>query len=150
MTIRFQPSADAEDLAQLERLLSRLKNRLASPARPASIDAEHWYALRRRRDTVFEGLNLFSEPAWDILLSLRIAQGKGRRETVGSVSIAAACPLTTASRHVGELVKLGLVAREEDATDARRIHLSLTERCDELLDAALAESKPANPSPFIV
>lgn len=148
--IRFQQTVDADDLTQLEHILSRLKGRAAARPQPVAIDAEQWFALRRRRDAIFQGLNLFSEPAWDILLCLRIADGKGRRETVGSVSIAAGCPLTTASRHVAELVRLGLVAREEDATDARRIYLSLTGRGDELVKAALENPKPVQAGPFIV
>jgi hypothetical protein len=84
------------------------------------------YALRRKRATIFGNADLFSEPAWDILLDLFIAQGEGKDVSVSSACIGSAAPPTTGLRWLGVLTDEGLVLRENDAEDNRRVLVRLT------------------------
>ena len=79
---------------------------------------------RRRRDEFFDA-DLFADPAWDILLELYAAELSQRRVTVGSITIGAAVPMTTALRWIKAMESRGLIIRQEDPIDRRRIFLSL-------------------------
>ena len=69
---------------------------------------------------------LFADPAWDMLLDLYLARSEGRPVSVSSLCIAAGVPPTTALRWQCQLEKNGLIKREKDNRDARRVFLSLT------------------------
>lgn len=83
------------------------------------------YRGRRSRTLFFEE-SLFGEPAWDLLLDLFIAAKERKRVPVTSACIGAAVPTTTALRWLAILEERGLVIREADPTDARRIFVRLT------------------------
>ncbi|WP_126172872.1 winged helix DNA-binding protein [Altericroceibacterium xinjiangense] len=87
--------------------------------------ARQMYHQRRRRREFFDS-KLFGEPAWDLLLDLYIAVSQGKRVSVTSACIAADVPSTTALRWIGLLEKEGLVVRENDEADARRVFIRLT------------------------
>ena len=59
--------------------------------------ARRLYRLRKRRDSELGAL-LFSEPAWDILLDLYVAQCEGRPIYLWSLCVAANIPLSSAHR----------------------------------------------------
>lgn len=84
------------------------------------------YRSRRRRNEVFRDDSLFGEPAWDILLDLFIAAKDRKRLPVTSACIGAAVPTTTALRWLAVLEEKGLVVREQDTVDARRIFVRLS------------------------
>lgn len=84
------------------------------------------YRDRRRRSDIFDDINLFGEPAWDILLDLFIAAKERKRLPVTSACIGAAVPSTTALRWLTVLEEKGLILREHDTTDARRIFVRLS------------------------
>jgi len=84
------------------------------------------YAARRRRDRAFADLQLFGEPAWDILLDVAAAEGRGERLQITSVCIGACVPETTALRWIGVLERRGLLRREHDLADQRRSFVRLT------------------------
>lgn len=86
------------------------------------------YALRRKRTAIFGNAELFGEPAWDILLDLFIAQAEGKAVSVSSACIGSAAPATTGLRWLGVLADEGLVVRENDAEDQRRVLVRLTAR----------------------
>ena len=88
-------------------------------------DARRTYRHRRSRALFFEE-SLFGEPAWDLLLDLFIAAKERKRVPVTSACIGAAVPTTTALRWLAILEERGLVVREADPTDARRIFVRLT------------------------
>lgn len=84
------------------------------------------YDCRILRDRKFGSNGLFGEPAWDILLSLYSDQVSGRPVSVSSACIAANVPETTALRWLGKLEKEGLIERNTDPADRRRVYVSLT------------------------
>lgn len=99
----------------------------ARPARPTPLAmACKTYALRRKRATIFGNPDLFGEPAWDILLDLFIAQGQGKSVSVSSACIGSAAPATTGLRWLGVLADEGLIVREADPADQRRVLVRLT------------------------
>jgi DNA-binding MarR family transcriptional regulator len=96
------------------------------PLSPIGRQARAMMKARARRSQYFRE-SLFSDPAWDILLDLFIAAADGGRRTVSTVGLAGNVPSTTALRWINALEREGLVAREPDPRDARRVFLDLTE-----------------------
>ncbi|MFM6932560.1 MAG: MarR family transcriptional regulator [Novosphingobium sp.] len=88
--------------------------------------ARNAYRARRLRTQFFTGADLFGEPAWDLLLDLFINANEGKQVPVTSACIGAAVPTTTALRWLAILESRGLVEREADSSDARRIFVRLT------------------------
>ena len=84
------------------------------------------YLERRRRNRTFGDAELFGEPAWDILLDLFHAAKQRKRVSVTSACIAADVPSSTALRWIAVLEQKGLVIRESDPSDARRIFVRLS------------------------
>lgn len=89
--------------------------------------ARRTYAVRRQRTAIFGDPELFGEPAWDILLDLYIAFVERKPVSVSSACIGSAAPPTTGLRWLGVLAEHGLVVREQDPTDQRRVLVRLTE-----------------------
>lgn len=143
------PDSDVLDAA-ISRVLARQQQqdsqRTNGAHRPLDLSAaaKMIYDARRKIDAVF-GLAGFSvSPAWDIMLDLFAAHADNRAISVSSACIGAACPPTTALRWIGVLEQQGLVARTNDATDARRTFLTLTSAGVSLTDQAIRGSIPAS------
>lgn len=81
--------------------------------------------LRRLRDQIVSA-DLFADPAWDILLDLMAAHLEGVRVSVSSLCIAASVPPTTALRWIRQLTEKGLLERNADPSDGRRIFIALS------------------------
>lgn len=100
------------------------------PADRASPDlllvALAWVRAREVREREF-GENLFSDPAWNILLDVYINQRHGKRISISSLCMAAGAPMSTAVRWINLLVDRGLIARQPDQFDRRRFFIVLTE-----------------------
>ena len=111
------PAANAESHSQ---------SRAPRSTRGALVLARKTYALRRKRAAIFGNPDLFGEPAWDILLDLFIADGEGKTVSVSSACIGSAAPATTGLRWLGVLADEGLVVRENDQEDHRRVMVRLT------------------------
>jgi DNA-binding MarR family transcriptional regulator len=92
------------------------------------------YARRRKRTAIFADSELFGEPAWDILLDLYIAHGEHKPVSVSSACIGSAVPPTTGLRWLGVLAEQGLIVREHDANDQRRVLVRLTPKAIEAMD----------------
>ena len=88
--------------------------------------ARRTYRNRRGRSAVFGDESLFGEPAWDLMLDLFIAAKERKRVPVTSACIGAAVPTTTALRWLAVLEERGLVLREADPSDARRVFVRLS------------------------
>lgn len=103
--------------------------------------ARHIYRTRRMRARVFGDDGLFGEPAWDILLDLYLAEAEDKRLSVTAACIGSAVPASTALRWIVVLEDRGLVARQGDPRDARRIFLHLTPKGRERMDACMARAE---------
>lgn len=113
------PEAASHAPVQPETLIPRhLHSALAT--------ARHAYWLRRQRAQIFGSAELFGEPGWDILLDLYIAHAEGKQVSVSSACIGSASPATTGLRWLSVLAEQGLIAREADEQDQRRIMVRLT------------------------
>lgn len=104
--------------------------------------ARQAYATRRRRAVIFKNSELFGEPAWDILLDLYIAHVEGKQVSVSSACIGSAAPPTTGLRWLGVLSDQGLILREHDPEDQRRILVRLTEKGLSAMDEYFASAGP--------
>lgn len=98
------------------------------------------YAKRRKRNAIFGDLELFGEPAWDILLDLYIAHAEDKPVSVSSACIGSASPPTTGLRWLGILTEQGLVERRHDPRDQRRVLVQLTERALEAMNDYFASA----------
>lgn len=81
--------------------------------------------LRLKRNELF-GAPLFKDPAWDMLLELFAAHTTGRDVTVSSLCYASGVPPTTALRYLTKLEEHGLLTREGDRHDMRRLYVRPT------------------------
>jgi hypothetical protein len=88
---------------------------------------------RRLREQYLPG-DLFADPAWDMMLDLMAARLAGERVSVSSLCIAASVPPTTALRWIRQLTDRGLLTRDADPNDGRRIFIDLS---DETADALI-------------
>jgi DNA-binding MarR family transcriptional regulator len=102
--------------------------------------AEEIYRDRRRRARHLSS-RLFGEPAWDILLDLYAAAGRGQAVSVSNACLAADTPASTALRWLQHLEREGLVERLPDATDARRHYVRLTDPGMTRMTAYFAECR---------
>lgn len=84
--------------------------------------------LRQIRTTHFQG-DLFSDPCWDMLLDLMEARLNDKQVSVSSLCIASGVPQTTALRRIEDLIGAGLISRQDDPTDRRRVFVCLTDEC---------------------
>ncbi len=92
------------------------------------------YKARRERAKLFDSNGgLFGEPAWDILLDLYIAHERGQPICLTDATLGAGVPVSTAQRWVRQLLARGLLYRQDDARDARRIRVSLSEKTLEIM-----------------
>ena len=116
----------ATGVGALDETDSPVRSRSSRPVANHLALARKAYALRRKRAAIFGNPDLFGEPAWDILLDLFIAHGEGKPVSVSSACIGSAAPPTTGLRWLGVLAEEGLVVRENDPEDHRRVLVRLT------------------------
>lgn len=108
-----------------------------TPSTPELAVARRHLAERRLRDEVM-GAEMFGEPAWDLLLTLFVAQGEGRRLCVTRLCDAIPVPNTTVLRWIFSLTQRGLLIREGDPRNRRRVYLSLSDEAGGAVCALLA------------
>lgn len=122
---RFGSPADRSKtpFEQLESLLAN-KNML----RPVELTEDHVLSILtalRARDAIF-GANLFSDPAWDLLLELYAAKLGGRRMTLQDVALAIDIPESTTARWATVLKERQLVMTDIEYDDPHRHWMVLT------------------------
>lgn len=120
---------DEEAQAQEEAAASRAP---VTTARPNYLKA--LVSARADRDAIFQA-GLFSDPAWDMLLDLAVAEATGRPISVTSLCIASGAPTTTALRRIEDLKDAGLLDRIPDPQDRRRVLVHLTEEGRKRMEA---------------
>lgn len=97
--------------------------------------------VRRRSDRrLVLGPDLFSDPAWDMLLDLFLARDTGQRVAVSSLCVASGIPTTTALRWIRLLEAQGLLLRERDREDGRRSFVDLTPLARDKVETLLRRS----------
>jgi DNA-binding MarR family transcriptional regulator len=82
--------------------------------------------VRQERNSLFPE-KLFSDPAWDILLYLLLAELEGRSVSISAACFASGIPPTTGLRWLRNLEMNGVIIRENDPADTRRGLLRLAE-----------------------
>jgi Winged helix DNA-binding domain len=141
------------------RAISQMQDVLRYPELPkrigANIEARRKRAVQtimQVRDVRDQGLggDLFSDPAWNILLDAYASSLDGRQVSVSDACIAARAPYTTGLRWLRVLEQRGLITRENDQADKRRVYVSLTARAREtvqaLIDRMISNIAPASPT----
>lgn len=126
------PVAEAARKAR-EELTPEHRSRFVEMARAT-------YTKRRKRADIFGDPDLFGEPGWDILLDLYIAEADGKPVSVSSACIGSAAPPTTGLRWLGVLAEQGLVDRQHDPQDQRRVLVHLTDKAMAAMDEYFALS----------
>ncbi|WP_155276405.1 MarR family transcriptional regulator [Sphingobium yanoikuyae] len=106
---------------------------------------EATYRARRRREKLL-GVDIFGEPAWDILLDMYANVLKGKRASTSSLCLASMVPNTTALRYLDRLEEAGFIERKPSRRDARVRYPSLTSKGFEAMslyfsDQALVAAK---------
>lgn len=81
---------------------------------------------RQARKAVFAS-SIFGEPAWDMLLTLYVAEQEGLRLTVTRLAEQSDAPLTTAIRWIDYLDQSKLVTRRPHVHDGRVVLVELTD-----------------------
>ncbi|GAA0638429.1 MAG: hypothetical protein A2792_12935 [Sphingomonadales bacterium RIFCSPHIGHO2_01_FULL_65_20] len=89
--------------------------------------ASRYLKLRSQRDAI-AGPSLLSDPAWDMLLDLFVGHITGRDVSVTSACVASRRPATTSLRYIERMAKQGLIRREKDCNDNRKVYLRMTEK----------------------
>ncbi len=90
--------------------------------------------LRKLRNSYFSA-DWFTDPAWDILLHLTAAKLEQRPVSTSRLCLACNVPQTTALRWVKNMTDVGLLVRERDPDDARRVFVSLSPDAEALMRA---------------
>jgi DNA-binding MarR family transcriptional regulator len=87
--------------------------------------ARRMISERSRRFQYFDG-HLFSDPAWDIMLELFVAEIEMREVPVTNLCFTSNVPDTTVLRWIKSLCHEELVVRHKDKVDKRRVLVQLT------------------------
>jgi Winged helix DNA-binding domain len=141
------------------RAIAQMQDVLRYPELPKRIGTSIEVRRRRAVQTIMQvrdvrdqglGGDLFSDPAWNILLDAYASSLDGSQVSVSDACIAARAPYTTGLRWLRILEQRGLIVRENDQTDKRRVYVSLTdharERVQALVDQMISNIAPASPS----
>jgi DNA-binding MarR family transcriptional regulator len=129
---RHQRDAELDPVSRLALIMEQAE-RLAEQAstgsrrnRALALHARTLIAARTARRRYFAE-DLFSDPAWDILLELYALRCEQQRTSVSKLAMAAGIPVTTALRWLERLNKDGLIVREPDPLDGRRVWVALSD-----------------------
>lgn len=83
-------------------------------------------AARHDKNALFSP-NLFSDPAWEMMLDLTVVDMPKHPVSVTSLCLASGVPTSTALRRISDLQDAGLIERIPDRNDRRRVMVRLTE-----------------------
>lgn len=123
------------------RHASEMGDRLVRASRPSLPDPRLVRRIIRQRQlrARFFDSELFSDPAWDMLLDLTAARAEHLRVSVTSLCIASSVPPTTALRWISQMTDMGLLQRLNDETDRRRAFIALTDKAADAMAKYFAE-----------
>lgn len=83
------------------------------------------------------GPDLSGEASWEILIALYVAWFRNERMSTTDVGYAAGMPITTALRWMSVLASKGMICREDDVHDARRIWIKLSKTGRTLVETCI-------------
>ncbi len=85
--------------------------------------------LVRKREIVGEafGRSLCANPNWDMLLALYLARYENRFVMLTALCAASYAPESTAYRRITDLEQCGLIVRDDDIKDRRRVEIRLSD-----------------------
>ena len=109
--------------AGLEALQAEITQSPTTLVPPKDIRAFIRARAQRQR---FFGADLFADPAWDILLELYACELSQQRVSVSKLCFAVSVPTTTVLRWLALLERQGLIRRDDDPMDRRRVWVSLS------------------------
>ena len=115
---------------------------------PGGRDRREWGVLARNlhrersRRASYLPVELFGEPAWDILLDLAYAAKANELRSIKAACLSSHAPEATALRYIEQLLRFGLVERIADKTDRRRKFLRLTSLGERKMHDYLAAMPP--------
>lgn len=143
-------SQEKERIARITLLLNELlypsEDDAAANAAPSTTElvalAKENIRARRLRQELFPNIQV-ADPAWDLMLELFINQAEARRISVTGLGLSANVPGATVLRWLAMFHEAGLIVREPDPADRRRIWVSLTETGWEKMHQAIAPTKGA-------
>lgn len=122
----------------------------AASARAAGLHiARWWLSARKLREEMF-GAEHFSDPAWDILLDLYTSEARGENVQISSLAFAARVPHSTAIRWARIMTQAGLMVRERDPSDARRVHVRLSPKAVALMEEYLEKLTSGGQAPMLL
>lgn len=123
------PSGEGPSGRQMQSPLAQLQALLSPTARSVEeLTEEHILlilAVRRGREAVF-GRDLFSDPAWDVLLELYAAKLAGRTVTAHDLAAAIDVPRSTTGRWIEALADRGLVNLESNSAEPTNLSVRLS------------------------
>jgi DNA-binding MarR family transcriptional regulator len=103
------------------------------------IDAARALLLgRRMRDELFADTKL-TDAAWSMLVELYVASHEGRDTSINALTDAVRVPATTVLRWIDTFMQRDYVARAPDATDRRRVLVSLTPKGSDMVGNCIRE-----------
>ncbi|MBB4612456.1 winged helix DNA-binding protein [Novosphingobium taihuense] len=92
---------------------------------------------RRRRQELFPGIQV-ADPAWDLMLELFIHHVEMRQISVTGLGLGANIPGATVLRWLAIFHEAGLIVREPDPSDRRRVWVRLTQSGAERIAMAIS------------
>jgi hypothetical protein len=133
----------AAALANLSMGLAASPGGGAGPAKTSeagiSVRKVDWVLDARRARARYFPEDLFAEPAWDMLLDLFRCELRGRRLSTSDLCLGAGVPGTTALRWISAMVQKGVLIREPDRFDGRRVFIKLAPDASAALRRYFAE-----------
>jgi DNA-binding MarR family transcriptional regulator len=107
--------------------LDALEDELADPGPPRlDLSKVRGYIAARKKVRQSLGADLFSDPAWEILVHLYAAELAQQRIALSKLCEVAGLATATGGRWLKELERTGHVERRQDRFDARRAWVTLT------------------------
>jgi len=117
---------------------------------PPGAELAAWLFMARRLREEVLGAELFSDPAWDILLDVYAASARGEKIQISSLSPMSNVPSSTARRWAHKLIELGLLERVRDNGDQRRTYIELSEEGHARIMAFITRLIAKGPPPPIM
>jgi DNA-binding MarR family transcriptional regulator len=130
-------------IEEIKLKISEVEQRLQrQSAQQVTADQVRAILRARAQRRKFFPKDLFADPAWDMLLDLYASDLDQSRTSVGSLCIASDVPATTALRWISNLEREGLVTRQNDPLDGRRVWIDLTQSGRDAMEAYFASISP--------